>query len=260
MTSKATKRTPAHEPDAELGHLLEDAASAPPETRIEYRDRIAAHGADAVVAMEAWVEQGRSPGFAIAVLEAVGKAADDAGAARRSAGSRPRCRTGRTLRSRRWRGSGPRAGPAPRSSPRRPRWLPATCTWPPGRRHPWKAPAPSRTATGPRATTPADTRSRAAGPARRTGRPRRARPSPRDRGCSGEHRLGGRLPCRSGGGGCPGYRRRCRRLRFGRFSPGAYFGSTDGPSMTVIGGSSSAPMAIPMIGCALTTGMPARTG
>ena len=81
MTSKPTKRTPAHEPDAELGLLLEDAASAPPETRIEYRDRIAAHGAGAVVAMEAWVEQGRSPGFAIAVLEAVGKAADDAGAA-----------------------------------------------------------------------------------------------------------------------------------------------------------------------------------
>ena len=81
MTSKATKRTPGQEPDAELGHLLEDAASAPPETRIEYRDRIATHGADAVVAMEAWVEQGRSPGFAIAVLEAVGKAADDAGAA-----------------------------------------------------------------------------------------------------------------------------------------------------------------------------------
>ena len=81
MTSKATKRAPAHEPDAELGHLLEDAASAPPETRIEYRDRIAAHGADAVVAMEAWVEQGRSPGFAIAVLEAVGKSADDLGAA-----------------------------------------------------------------------------------------------------------------------------------------------------------------------------------
>jgi hypothetical protein len=81
MTSKATKRMPAHEPDAELGHLLEDAASAPPETRIEYRDRIAAHGADAVAAMEAWVEQGRSPGFAIAVLESVGKAADDVGAA-----------------------------------------------------------------------------------------------------------------------------------------------------------------------------------
>ena len=81
MTSKAAKRTPAPEPDAELGLLLEDAASAPPETRIEYRDRVAAHGADAVVAMEAWVEQGRSPGFAIAVLEAVGKAADDLGAA-----------------------------------------------------------------------------------------------------------------------------------------------------------------------------------
>ena len=81
MTSKASKRTAANEPDAELGHLLEDAASAPPETRIEYRDRVAAHGADAVVAMESWVEQGRSPGFAIAVLEAIGKAADDLGAA-----------------------------------------------------------------------------------------------------------------------------------------------------------------------------------
>ena len=81
MTSKAAKRTPAPEPDAELGHLLEDAASASPETRIEYRDRVAAHGADAVVAMEAWVEQGRSPGFAIAVLEAVAKTADDLGAA-----------------------------------------------------------------------------------------------------------------------------------------------------------------------------------
>ena len=81
MTSKATKRAPAHEPDSELALLLEDAASAPPETRIEYRDRIAAHGAEAVSAMEAWVEQGRSPGFAIAVLEAVGKVADDLGAA-----------------------------------------------------------------------------------------------------------------------------------------------------------------------------------
>jgi hypothetical protein len=92
MTSKATKRMPAHEPDSELGLLLEDAASAPPETRIEYRDRVAAHGAEAVAAMEAWVEQGRSPGFAIAVLEAVGKSADDLGAAqalRRIAGKVP---------------------------------------------------------------------------------------------------------------------------------------------------------------------------
>ena len=42
--------------------------------------------------MEAWTDQGRSPGFAIAVLEAVGKSADDAGAAaalRRIAGRVP---------------------------------------------------------------------------------------------------------------------------------------------------------------------------
>ena len=182
MTSKATKRTSAHEPDAELGHLLEDAASAPPETRIEYRDRIAAHGADAVVAMEAWVEQGRSPGFAIAVLEAVGKAADDAGAA---AGPPPDREQGAGLGGHRAAGIGADRGVGPgrcrgavpvgRAGCRR------RHTRPPGRRRPWKAPAPSRTATGPRATTPAGMRSRAAGPARRTGRPRRARPSPRDR-------------------------------------------------------------------------------
>jgi hypothetical protein len=81
MTSKATKRASTHEADPELGHLLEDAANAAPDVRIEYRDRVAAHGADAVVAMEAWVEEGRSPGFAIAVLEAVAKSGDDAGAA-----------------------------------------------------------------------------------------------------------------------------------------------------------------------------------
>ena len=81
MTSKGIKRSPKHELDPELERLIEDAAGASPEVRIEYRDRIAAYGADAVVAMDAWVEQGRSPGFAIAVLEAVGKAADDVGAA-----------------------------------------------------------------------------------------------------------------------------------------------------------------------------------
>jgi len=81
MTSKGTTRKPKPETDPALDRLIEDAAGAPPETRIEFRDRIAAYGADAVVAMDAWVEQGRSPGFAIAVLEAVGKSADDVGAA-----------------------------------------------------------------------------------------------------------------------------------------------------------------------------------
>lgn len=81
MTSKGTTRKPKHELEPALERLIEDAAGASPETRIEFRDRIAAYGADAVLAMDAWVEQGRSPGFAIAVLEAVGKSADDVGAA-----------------------------------------------------------------------------------------------------------------------------------------------------------------------------------
>jgi hypothetical protein len=92
MTTKGTARAAKHEIEPELERLIEEAAGAKPEVRIEFRDRIAAYGADAVVAMEAWVEQGRSPGFAIAVLEAVGKAADDAGAAaalRRVAGRVP---------------------------------------------------------------------------------------------------------------------------------------------------------------------------
>lgn len=81
MTSKGTTRKPKHQLEPALERLIEAAASAPPETRIEFRDQVAAYGAEAVVAMDAWVEQGRSPGFAIAVLEAVGKSADDVGAA-----------------------------------------------------------------------------------------------------------------------------------------------------------------------------------
>ena len=160
---------------------------------------------------------------------------------RRFAGSRARRLTGPTSRSRRWRGSGRRAEPPPRGRPsrprrpRRPRRPVATCTWPPERPRPPRGRAPSPTAMGRRATTPAGTRSRVAGPARRTGRQRHARPRPRDRAR-------------------PGHRRRRSRLR--RFSPGAYSGSTDGPSMTVMGGSSRAPMAIPMIRCALTTWTP----
>ena len=98
MTSKGSTDKPKNETEPEhvvqpeLEQLVEDAASASPGVRIEFRDRIAACGADAVVAMEAWTEQGRSPGFAIAVLEAVGKSADDMGAAaalRRIAGRVP---------------------------------------------------------------------------------------------------------------------------------------------------------------------------
>ena len=50
------------------------------------------------------------------------------------------------------------------------------------------------------------------------------------------------------------------RLGFGRFSPGAYSGSIDGPPMTVMGGSSSAPIAKSMIRRALTTWTPRPDG
>ena len=79
MATKGTTRGSSPEP--ELARLIEAAASATPDVRIDFRDRIASHGAEAMAAMETWVGEGRSPGFAIAVLEAVGKSADDVGAA-----------------------------------------------------------------------------------------------------------------------------------------------------------------------------------
>ena len=210
MTSKATKRTPGQEPDAELGHLLEDAASAPPETRIEYRDRIAAHGADAVVAMEAWVEQGRSPGFAIAVLEAVGKAADDAGAAsalRRIATKVPDWADIAQQALARIGASGPsgrrRAGPRGR------------IVWRRRLRGHGDAAAPGGSLHRPEP--------------RRVGVPQ-PRPLCGRGGLGLHHALEGRDPpgrarVREA---AAGYRRR-RRFRLVRFSPGAYLGSTDGP-------------------------------
>jgi hypothetical protein len=67
--------------DPELIRLVETAADASAASRIDLRDPIAAYGAPAISAMEAWLEQGRSPGFAITVLEAVGRTADGPGAA-----------------------------------------------------------------------------------------------------------------------------------------------------------------------------------
>ena len=66
----------------ELVQLLEVVAITPPGRRIEYRDEVASHGPEAIPAMEAWVADGRSPAFAIAVLEAVGRTADPGGATR----------------------------------------------------------------------------------------------------------------------------------------------------------------------------------
>lgn len=96
MTTKGTKREPKPdtEPagDREMLRLIEAAAEAPADTRIEHRDRVAAHGSEAIAAMEAWIAGGRSPGFAIAVIEAVGRTADDrtaVNALRRLRGSLP---------------------------------------------------------------------------------------------------------------------------------------------------------------------------
>ncbi len=56
---------------------MDAAAAASAAARIEYRDRIAAFGAPAIVAMQRWVEKdAQSPGFAVAVIEAVGRSAD----------------------------------------------------------------------------------------------------------------------------------------------------------------------------------------
>jgi hypothetical protein len=59
--------------DPALQRLLEEAANAPADRRVEYRDRVAAFNMGAIQAMETWVAAGRSPGFACMVLEAVGK-------------------------------------------------------------------------------------------------------------------------------------------------------------------------------------------
>ena len=64
------------EPTRELVVLVERASSMPADRRIELRDPIVAFGSPAIVAMLRWVENGRSPGFAIAVIEVVGRTTD----------------------------------------------------------------------------------------------------------------------------------------------------------------------------------------
>lgn len=64
------------EPSAELVALVTQAAEAGAALRIGLRDRIAAYGPPAITAMQRWVAEGRSPGFAVAVIEAVGRATD----------------------------------------------------------------------------------------------------------------------------------------------------------------------------------------
>lgn len=65
------------EPPAELLALVEKAAAAPATTRIDRRDRIASFGPSAIIAMQRWVDAGHSPGFAVAVIETVGRSPED---------------------------------------------------------------------------------------------------------------------------------------------------------------------------------------
>lgn len=62
-----------HIVDPQLQRLVDEAAEAPGDRRVDYRDRVAAFGLSAIRAMDAWVAEGRSPGFACMVLEAVGQ-------------------------------------------------------------------------------------------------------------------------------------------------------------------------------------------
>ena len=130
--------------------------------------------------MEAWTDQGRSPGFAIAVLEAVGKSADDVGAAAALRRIASRVPDWADIAQQALARTGHRDGQPPRPPGSRRDPSLGTSTWPRGRRRPPRVRAPSRTGTGPRATTPAATRWRAAGAAPRTGRPRPGWPSPSD--------------------------------------------------------------------------------
>jgi hypothetical protein len=73
---RAMPLTAELQPPSEVRALVERAAAASPDERIAFRDAIAAHGAPAIVAMQQWLEAGRPPGFAIAVIEHVGQAGE----------------------------------------------------------------------------------------------------------------------------------------------------------------------------------------
>ncbi len=56
-----------------LAALMKAAGDAPPETRISFRDPIAAHGVDAITAISPWLADPRLGAFAVRVIEAVGR-------------------------------------------------------------------------------------------------------------------------------------------------------------------------------------------
>lgn len=56
-----------------LSALIKAARDAPPETRIQFRDPIAAHGPDAIAAVAPWLADPRLGAFAARVIAAVGR-------------------------------------------------------------------------------------------------------------------------------------------------------------------------------------------
>jgi len=56
-----------------LSALVKAARDAPPETRIQFRDPIAAHGAEAITAVTPWLADPRLGAFAARVIAAVGR-------------------------------------------------------------------------------------------------------------------------------------------------------------------------------------------
>lgn len=62
----------------ELASLLEDARRAPPDRRIEWRDRIAAHGPRGIEGVRPWLSSPALAAFAIRVIERVGANGDAA--------------------------------------------------------------------------------------------------------------------------------------------------------------------------------------
>ena len=66
----------------QLASLLEQARTASPASRIEWRDRIAAFGPRAIEAVQPWLSSSVLAAFAIRVIERAGAASDPALAAR----------------------------------------------------------------------------------------------------------------------------------------------------------------------------------
>lgn len=63
-SDSTSRQEPTPATDPEWDRLLEEAAKAPADHRIDYRDQVAAFGVAAIQAMERWAENGRSPGAA----------------------------------------------------------------------------------------------------------------------------------------------------------------------------------------------------